>query len=137
MLVDLVGGDAVLGKDIAMHIAASKPKALDASGVPAEVIETERRVRQKAAEAAKSGKIPPEIVAKCVEGSVQKFLKEVTLLGQSFVKNDKQTIEQLLKAANASGASFELYVVGEGIEKKKDDFAAEVMAQVDQALQKA
>jgi elongation factor Ts len=140
VLVDLVGGDAVLGKDIAMHIAASKPKALDASGVSAEAIETERRVAaEKAADdAAKSGKsIPPEIMAKRVEGSVQKFLKEVTLLGQLFVKNDKQTIEQLLKAANASVASFELYVVGEGIEKKKDDFAAEVMAQVGQALQKA
>jgi elongation factor Ts len=140
VLVDLVGGDETLGKDIAMHIAASKPKALDASGVPAEAIETERRVAaEKAAEdAAKSGKsIPPEIMAKRVEGSVQKFLKEVTLLGQLFVKNDKQTIEQLLKSAGASVARFELFVVGEGIEKKKDDFAAEVMAQVGQAKQKA
>ena len=139
VLVDLVGGDEVMGRDIAMHIAASKPKALDASGVPAEAIETERRVaNEKAAEdAAKSGKsIPPEIMAKRVEGSVQKFLKEVTLLGQVFVKNDKQTIEQLLKTANASVSGFELYVVGEGMEKKKDDFAAEVMAQVGQALQK-
>jgi elongation factor Ts len=139
VLVDLVGGDETLGKDIAMHIAASKPKALDVSGVPAEAIETERRVAaEKAAEdAAKSGKsIPPEIMAKRVEGSVQKFLKEVTLLGQLFVKNDKQTIEQLLKSANASVARFDLYVVGEGIEKKKDDFAAEVMAQVGQAKQK-
>ncbi len=140
VLVDLVGGDEVMGRDIAMHIAASKPKALDSSGVPAEAIETERRVAtEKAAEdAVKSGKsIPPEIMAKRVEGSVQKFLKEVTLLGQLFVKNDKQTIEQLLKTANASVAAFELYVVGEGIEKKKDDFAAEVMAQVGQAMQKA
>lgn len=140
VLVDLVGGDETLGKDIAMHVAASKPKALDASGVPAEAIETERRVAaEKAAEdAAKSGKaIPPEIMAKRVEGSVQKFLKEVTLLGQLFVKNDKQTIEQLLKSANASVARFELYLVGEGIEKKKDDFAAEVMAQVGQARQSA
>lgn len=140
VLVDLVGGDETLGKDIAMHIAASKPKALNASGVPAEAIETERRVAaEKAAEdAAKSGKsIPPEIMAKRVEGSVQKFLKEVTLLGQLFVKNDKQTIEQLLKSAGASVARFELFVVGEGIEKKKDDFAAEVMAQVGQAKQKA
>lgn len=136
VLVDLVGGGEVLGKDIAMHIAASKPKALDATGVSAEAIETERRVAaEKAADdAAKSGKsIPPEIMAKRVEGSVQKFLKEVTLLGQLFVKNDKQTIEQLLKASNASVASFQLYVVGEGLEKKKDDFAAEVMAQVGQA----
>lgn len=140
VLVDVAGGDEVLGKDIAMHIAASKPKALDASGVPAESIESERRIAsEKAAEdAAKSGKtIPPEIMAKRVEGSVQKFLKEVTLLGQPFVKNDKQTIEQLLKSAQASVARFELYVVGEGIEKKKDDFAAEVMAQVGQAMQKA
>lgn len=139
VLVDLVGGDEAMGRDIAMHIAASKPKALDAAGVPAEAIETERRVAaEKAAEdAAKSGKaIPPEIMAKRVEGSVQKFLKEVTLLGQVFVKNDKQTIEQLLKTANASVSGFELYVVGEGMEKKKDDFAAEVMAQVGQALQK-
>lgn len=140
VLIDLVGGDETLGKDIAMHVAASKPKALDASGVPAEAIETERRVAaEKAAEdVAKSCKsIPPEIMAKRVEGSVQKFLKEVTLLGQLFVKNDKQTIEQLLKSANASVARFELYLVGEGIEKKKDDFAAEVMAQVGQARQSA
>lgn len=136
VLVDVAGGEESLGKDIAMHIAASKPKALDASGVAAEAIESERRVAaEKAAEdAAKSGKsIPPEIMTKRVEGSVQKFLKEVTLLGQIFVKNDKQTIEQLLKSANASVAGFVLYVVGEGIEKKKDDFAAEVMAQVGQA----
>jgi elongation factor Ts len=139
VMLDLVGGDDAMGKDIAMHIAASKPKSLDASGVPAEAIEAERRVAaEKAAEdAAKSGKtIPPEIMAKRVEGSVQKFLKEVTLLGQPFVKNDKQTIEQLLKSANAGVTRFELYVVGEGIEKKKDDFAAEVMAQVGQAKQK-
>ena len=138
MLIDLVGGDETLGKDIAMHIAASKPKALDSSGVAPEAIEAERRVAtEKAAEdAAKSGKsIPPEIMSKRVEGSVQKFLKEVTLLGQLFVKNDKQTIEQLLKSANASVARFDLFVVGEGIEKKKDDFAAEVMAQVSQAKQ--
>ena len=139
VMLDLVGGDEAMGKDIAMHIAASKPRSLDASGVPTEAIEAERRVAaEKAAEdAAKSGKtIPPEIMAKRVEGSVQKFLKEVTLLGQPFVKNDKQTIEQLLKSANAGVARFELYVVGEGIEKKKDDFAAEVMAQVGQAKQK-
>lgn len=139
VMVDVAGGEESLGKDIAMHIAASKPKALDASGVSAEAIESERRVAtEKAAEdAAKSGKtIPPEIMAKRVEGSVQKFLKEVTLLGQPFVKNDKQTIEQLLKASGASVARFDLYVVGEGIEKKKDDFAAEVMAQVGQAKQK-
>jgi elongation factor Ts len=133
VLIDVVGGDESLAKDLAMHIAASKPKSLDASGVPADVIETERRIAtEKAAEdAAKSGKqIPPDILAKRVEGSVQKILKEVTLLGQTFVKNDKQTVEQLLKANNASVASFTLYVVGEGLEKKKDDFAAEVMAAV-------
>jgi len=132
VLVDVVGGDAELGKDLAMHIAASKPKALDASGVPAESVGTERRVAaEKAAEdAVKSGKsIPPEILAKRIEGSVQKFLKEVTLLGQPFVKDDKVTIEQLLKSKGAKVAQFVLYVVGEGIEKKATDFAAEVAAQ--------
>ena len=133
VLVDLVGGEDGMGRDIAMHIAASKPKALDASGVPVEAIATERRVAaEKAADdAAKSGKsIPPEIMAKRVEGSVQKFLKEVTLLGQPFVKDDKVTIEQLLKSKGANVAQFHLYVVGEGIEKKQTDFAAEVMSQV-------
>jgi len=132
VLVDVTGGDAELGKDLAMHIAASKPKALDASGVPAEAIETERRVAaEKAAEdAAKSGKsIPPEILAKRVDGTVQKYLKEVTLLGQPFVKDDKISIEQLLKNKGAKVEQFVLYVVGEGIEKKSSDFAAEVAAQ--------
>ena len=132
VLVDVTGGDAELGKDLAMHIAASKPKALDASGVAAEAIETERRVAaEKAAEdAAKSGKsIPPEILAKRVDGTVQKFLKEVTLLGQPFVKDDKLSIEQLLKGKDAKVEQFVLYVVGEGIEKKSSDFAAEVAAQ--------
>ncbi|HTE15895.1 MAG TPA: translation elongation factor Ts [Burkholderiales bacterium] len=136
VLIDVVGGDEAMAKDLAMHIAASKPKALDASGVPADVIETERRIAtEKAAEdAAKSGKpIPPDIMAKRVEGSVQKILREVTLLGQQFVKNDKQTVEQLLKASNAKVDSFSLYIVGEGMEKKKDDFAAEVMAAVNAA----
>ncbi len=118
-------GTQETGKDLAMHIAATKPKALDANGVAAEDIEAERSVAaQKAAE---SGK-PAEIVSKMVEGSVQKFLKEVTLLSQTFVKNDKQTVEQMLKANNASIKQFALYVVGEGIEKKVDDFAAEVAA---------
>ena len=126
VLVDVVGGDEALGRDIAMHIAASRPKALTANEVPAELIEVERRVAsEKAAEAGK----PANIVEKMVEGSVQKFLKEVTLLGQPFVKDDKQTIESLLKSRNASVESFVLYVVGEGIEKKSDDFAAEVAAQ--------
>jgi elongation factor Ts len=132
VLVDLAGGDAELGKDLAMHIAASKPKALDAAGVPAAAIDTERRVAaEKAAEdAAKSGKsIPPEILAKRVEGSVQKFLKEVTLIGQPFVKDDKTTVEQLLKSKGAKVEQFVLYVVGEGIEKRSSDFAAEVAAQ--------
>ena len=123
VLVDVEGGDDTLARDLAMQIAASKPKALDASGVPADYIEKERSIAaQKAAE---SGK-PAEIVAKMVEGSVQKALKEVTLLGQPFVKDDKQTIEQLLKARGAKVHSFTLYVVGEGIEKKQSDFAAEV-----------
>jgi elongation factor Ts len=125
VLVDLSGGDEQLGKDIAMHIAASKPKALDASGVDQALIESERRVAaQKAAE---SGK-PANIVEKMVEGSVQKFLKEVTLLNQPFVKDDKQTVEQVLKSKGASVNSFTLYIVGEGIEKKVSDFAAEVAA---------
>jgi elongation factor Ts len=126
VLLDLVGGDETLARDIAMHIAAAKPKALSRDGVSADLIDTERRIaREKAAE---SGK-PKEIVEKMVEGSVQKFLKEVTLLGQPFVKDDKQTIEQLLKSRGARVASFTLYLVGEGIERKHTDFAAEVAAQ--------
>lgn len=126
VLVDLVGGDEALGKDLAMHIAASKPRALTAGEVPAELIETERRVASE--KAAESGK-PANIVEKMVEGAVQKFLKEVTLLGQPFVKDDKQTVEALLKSRGASVARFVLYIVGEGIEKKVSDFAAEVAAQ--------
>jgi len=130
VLVDLVGGDDTLAKDIAMHVAASKPVALSKEQVPAELIQKEREIAaQKAAE---SGK-PANIVEKMVEGSVQKFLKEVTLLGQPFVKDDKQTIEQLLKGRGASVAQFVVYVVGEGIAKKQSDFAAEVMAQAAQA----
>ena len=128
VLLDLVGGDEQLGKDLAMHIAASKPKSLDASGVPADLIDSERRVAiEKAKEAGK----PEAMLEKIAEGSVQKFLKEVTLLGQVFVKAEdgKQTIEQLLKAKGASVASFTLYVVGEGLEKRSSDFAAEVAAQ--------
>jgi elongation factor Ts len=120
-------GDPVAAKDVAMHVAAMKPKALATADVPADLIAVERRVA--AEKAAESGK-PPEIVAKMVEGSVQKFLKEVSLLNQAFVKSDKQTVEQMLKAANTQVAGFTLYVVGEGIEKKVDDFAAEVAAQV-------
>lgn len=125
VLVDLVGGDEALAKDIAMHIAASKPKSLDARGVAPELIEAERRVAlEKAKEAGK----PDAMLEKIAEGTVQKFLKEVTLLSQPFVKDDKQTIEQLLKFKGASIASFTIYVVGEGIEKKVTDFAAEVAA---------
>ncbi|QXL84802.1 translation elongation factor Ts [Comamonas sp. NLF-1-9] len=120
-------GDASAAKDVAMHVAAMKPKALTAADVPAELIETERSVA--AAKAAESGK-PADIAAKMVEGSVQKFLKEVTLLSQPFVKNDKQSVEQMLKEHKTSVKGFTLYVVGEGIEKKQDDFAAEVAAQV-------
>jgi elongation factor Ts len=120
-------GDDVAAKDVAMHVAAMKPKALATSDVSAELIEVERRVA--AEKAAESGK-PAEIVAKMVDGSVQKFLKEVSLLNQTFVKNDKQTVEQMLKEKATKVAGFTLYVVGEGIEKKVDDFAAEVAAQV-------
>ena len=128
VLLDLVGGDEQLGKDLAMHIAASKPKSLDSTGVSADLIETERRVAiEKAKEAGK----PEAMIAKIAEGSVQKFLREVTLLGQVFVKAEdgKQTIEQLLKSKGASVASFTLYVVGDGLEKRSNDFAAEVAAQ--------
>lgn len=108
-----------------MHIAAAKPKSLDASGVDAALIDTERRVAiEKAKEAGK----PEAMLEKIADGTVQKFLKEVTLMSQPFVKDDKQTIEQLLKAKGASVASFVMYVVGEGIEKKQTDFAAEVAA---------
>jgi len=124
VLVEYSGAEEV-GKDLAMHIAATKPKALNAEGVPAADIAAERSVAEQ--KAAESGK-PAEIVAKMVEGSVQKFLKEVTLLSQPFVKNDKQSVEQMLKEKNASISKFVLFVVGEGIEKKTTDFAAEVAA---------
>ena len=120
-------GDETAAKDVAMHVAAMKPKALSTADVPAELIDVERRIATE--KAAESGK-PAEIVAKMVEGSVQKFLKEVSLLNQPFVKNDKQTVEQMLKEKATNVAGFTLYVVGEGIEKKVDDFAAEVAAQV-------
>ncbi|BCL75176.1 elongation factor Ts [Jeongeupia sp. HS-3] len=125
VLVDLAGGDEALGKDVAMHIAATKPKSLDASGVDAALIETERRV---AIERAKEAGKPEAMLEKIAEGTVQKFLKEVTLLSQPFVKDDKQTIEQLLNANSAKINAFALLVVGEGIEKKVVDYAAEVAA---------
>ena len=135
VLIDLVGGDEALAKDLAMHIAASKPKSLDASGVPAELLDVERRIAiEKAREAGK----PEAMLEKIAEGTVQKFLKDVTLLDQVFVKAEdgKQTVAQLLKAKGASVAGFTLYVVGEGIEKKVTDFAAEVAAQAAAAAQK-
>ena len=127
-------GDEAAARDVAMHVAAMKPKALTAADVPADLIETERSVA--AAKAAESGK-PADIAAKMVEGSVQKFLKEVSLLPQPFVKNDKQSVEQMLKEKATQVSGFTLYVVGEGIEKKTDDFAAEVAAQVAAAQGKA
>ncbi|HSV58082.1 MAG TPA: translation elongation factor Ts [Variovorax sp.] len=130
-------GDDVAAKDVAMHIAAMKPVALSTADVSAELIEKERAVAagkaeedRKAAEAAGKPVQSAEIVAKRVEGAVQKFLREVSLNNQAFVKNDKQTVEAMLKAANTSIKSFTMYIVGEGIEKKVDDFAAEVAAQV-------
>ena len=122
-------GDATAAKDVAMHVAAMKPVALSSAEVPADLIEKERTVAT--AKAAESGK-PADIVSKMVEGSVQKYLKEVSLNNQVFVKaaDGKQTVEQMLKAANTTIKGFTLYVVGEGIEKKVDDFAAEVAAQV-------
>ena len=120
-------GDEVAAKDVAMHVAAMKPVALTSADVPAELIEKERSVAT--AKAAESGK-PADIAAKMIEGSVQKYLKEVSLFNQPFVKNDKQSVEQMLKAAGTTVKGFTLFVVGEGIEKKVDDFAAEVAAQV-------
>ena len=130
VIVDCVPGEETLGRDLAMHIAASKPVAVTGADVAPALIEKEREIA--AAKAAETGK-PGNIAARMVEGAVQKYLKEVTLLGQPFVKNDKQTVEQLLRSKGQSVAGFVLYVVGEGIEKKKDDFAAEVMAQVGHA----
>ncbi len=125
VLVDIVGGDDTLAKDVAMHIAAAKPKSLDASGIDASLIEAERRVAiEKAKEAGK----PEAMLEKIADGTVQKFLKEVTLLSQVFVKDDKFTIEQLLKSKGATIASFTMYTVGEGIEKAVVDYAAEVAA---------
>jgi len=126
VMLDFTGEDT-LGKDLAMHIAASKPKSIDASGVSAEEIATERRIAiEKAKEAGK----PEAMLEKIAEGSVQKFLKDVTLLGQVFVKaaDGKQTVEQLLKSQNATVKAFQMLIVGEGIEKAVVDYAAEVAA---------
>lgn len=125
-------GNEIAAKDVAMHIAAMKPVALSADQVPAELIAKERSIAEQ--KAAESGK-PAEIVTKMVEGNVQKFLKEISLFDQSFVKNDKQTVAQMLKETNTVVHNFTLYVVGEGIEKRQDNFAAEVAAQVAAAAQ--
>jgi elongation factor Ts len=127
-------GEEIAAKDVAMHVAAMKPVALTSADVPAELIAKERSVAT--AKAAESGK-PADIAAKMIEGSVAKYLKEVSLFNQPFVKNDKQTVEQMLKEKGTKVSAFTLYVVGEGIEKKVDDFAAEVAAQVAAAKQAA
>lgn len=132
VLVDVIGGDDDVAHDVAMHIAASKPKALDKDGIDPALIESERRVAlEKAREAGK----PEAILERIAEGSVQKFLKEVTLLNQPFVKDDKISVGQLLKSKGAQVGGFTLYVVGEGLAKRNEDFAAEVAAQ--QAAAKA
>nr|WP_295778721.1 translation elongation factor Ts [Rhodoferax sp.] len=137
-------GDTTAAKDVAMHVAAMKPVALTSNDVPAELVERERSVAaakaaEDAAVATAAGKPvqSAEIVAKRIDGGVQKYLKEVSLFNQTFVKNDKQTVEQMLKAAGTTVKAFTMYVVGEGIEKKVDDFAAEVAAQVAAAQQAA
>ncbi len=142
VMVEYDGADEQVGKDVAMHVAAMKPVSLSSDQVPAELIAKERSVAslkaaEDAAKAEAEGKTPQsaEIVAKRIEGSVQKYLKEVSLFNQPFVKNDKLSVEQMLKAANAKVNAFTMYVVGEGIEKKQDDFAAEVAAQVAAAKQ--
>ena len=125
VIVDIKSSDEVLGKDIAMHIAATKPKALDQSGVSQELIDTERRVAiEKAKEAGK----PEEMLEKIATGTVNKFLKEITLVNQVFVKDEKQTIEQLLDNKNSAINGFKFFIVCEGIEKKEVDFASEVAA---------
>jgi elongation factor Ts len=132
VIVEYEGEQEQVAKDVAMHIAAMKPVSLSSDQVPADLIERERSVATL--KAAESGK-PADIATKMIEGSVQKFLKEVSLLNQTFVKNDKQTVEQMLKANNTTIKSFAMFIVGEGIEKKQDDFAAEVAAQVAAAKQ--
>jgi elongation factor Ts len=129
-VVALEGGDEDLARDIAMHIAAINPTCIDESSVPAETLETEKRIFTE--QAAESGK-PPEIIEKMIGGRINKFLREITLVGQPFVKDDKQTVGQLLKSAGASVVSFTRYEVGEGIEKKTENFADEVMKQIEDA----
>lgn len=129
VMIDYTGGDETLGKDLAMHIAASKPLCVSGDQIPADVLEHERQIFT--AQAAESGK-PANIIEKMVEGRITKYLAEVTLLGQPFVKDPEQTVEKLLAIKSAKVNGFTLFVVGEGIEKRTDDFAAEVMAQVSQ-----
>jgi elongation factor Ts len=126
-LVALKGGDEALAKDLAMHVAAANPAYIDANAVPAAVLDKEREIL---AEQSKGEKKPPEIIAKMVEGRLRKYLAEITLVGQPFVKDPDTTVEKLLKAANASVVQYVRYAVGDGIEKKQDDFVGEVMAQV-------
>ncbi|NLC23709.1 MAG: elongation factor Ts [Oxalobacter sp.] len=142
VMVEFDGADDQVGRDVAMHIAAMKPVALSSDGVPAELIERERSValqkaNEDAAKAEAEGKKPQsaDILAKRIEGSVQKYLREVSLLNQPFVKNDKQSVEQMLKETNTTVKSFTMFVVGEGLEKREDNFAAEVAAQVAAAQQ--
>lgn len=130
VLVDYSGGDETLGKDLAMHIAASKPVALSREQVPAELIERERTIARARAE---EDKKPANLIDRIVDGAVNKYLSEVTLLGQPFVKDDKQSVEKLLKSRGATVHAFHMFVLGEGIEKKKTDFVAEVMAAAGQA----
>ena len=126
-LVALKGGDEALARDLAMHVAAANPAYIDASGVPAAVLDKEREIL---AEQTKGEKKPPEIIAKMVEGRLRKYLAEITLVGQPFVKDPDTTVEKLLKKGGADVVQFVRYAVGEGIEKKQDDFVSEVMAQV-------
>lgn len=130
VIVKLEGGDEELAKDVAMHIAASNPTCISEAEMPAELLEKEKDIF--VAQARESGK-PDNIIEKMIEGRMKKFLKENTLLGQAFVKNPDQSIEQLLKDGGASIVSFNRLEVGEGIEKKEDDFVAEVMAQAGQS----
>ena len=132
VLVDMVGGNEELAHDIAMHIAATKPKAIDETGIDHALIDSERRIAiEKAREAGK----PEAMLERIAEGSVKKFLKEVTLVNQPFVKDDKKSVGEVVKAAGGQINGYTLYVVGEGIEKRADDFAAEVAAQVAAAKQ--
>ena len=126
VIVEIEGGDEALAKDLAMHIAASKPVCVSEDQVAQDILDKEKEIFS--AQAEESGK-PPEIIEKMVTGRIKKFLKEITLLGQPYVKDPDQTVEKLLKSANASVLSFRRYEVGEGIEKKVDNFAEEVMSQ--------